>query len=247
MSLLCLVITLSLTKKLNFHATDPWFWLAIPMCWFVSLRSFEVGVDRWLFIIPGVLVLTMIGSWPYSANHHFFFLWIAIPVLMRQELLAGESFSRYVSISMGIMMLAAGIQKLIGGHYLDGSYLAYLATAGGETENLLNLVCGGILTDERMIPCPVLVWLSRLSLMAQFTIGLLFLFEVRSRLVYTIEILFLLVVGTIADEWVFQAINLLCIIFVIRGHVPVWAMFGIIPFTLIGLHKLDNLILGVLA
>ena len=248
MSHLCLVITLSLTKKFRWlDPSDFWFLGLIGLCWFVSLRSFETGVDRWLLIIPAALILTLVGQWPYSANHHWFFLWVAIPVLLQPKYLTSVDFSQYVSLSMGIMMLAAAVQKLIGGHYLDGSFFAYFATAGGATENLLNLFCEGTLTQDQLTPCLALVWMSRLSLLLQVIIGLFFLFNLRSRLIYTLEIMFLLGVGTIADEWVFQAITLLCLLFVIRGRVPIWILFGIIPFTLVGIYKLDTIIYQVMA
>lgn len=247
MSFLSLVITLSLTRKFHYQdSSDLWFLGQLALCWFVSLRSFESGIDRWLLVVPLVLVLKMVATWPYSANHHFFYLWVAIPVLLRPDLLPSRCYSLYVSRSMGVMMLAAVVQKLIGGHYLNGSFFAYLATAGGETERLLNFLCGQTLTQSRMEPCLSLVWLSRLALIAQALIGMLLVLDVRSRLVYSIEILFLLLVGTIADEWVFQAINLLCILFVMRSRVPVWLPCGIVPFTLIGIHKLDTIMYGFL-
>ena len=242
MSLLSLVITLSLSKKFHYDgAADLIFFGQLILCWLVSLRSFQVGIDRWLLIIPVVLILRMVASWPYSANHHWFYLWVAIPILLRPDLLPGIDFSRYVGLSMGIMMLVAFIQKLVGGHYLDGSFLAYFAAAGGEMERLLNHLCSEPLTQSRMTPCHALIWLGWLSLAAQLIVGLLLVLDVRNRTVYIGEMAFLLVVGTIADEWVFQSINILCLLFVMRGRVPIWVLFGIIPFTLVGIYKLDNI------
>lgn len=242
MSLLCLVITLSLTKKFRYgDVSDLLFLGQLALCWVMSLRSFQAGIDRWLLIVPAILILRMFETWPYSANHHWFYLWVAIPILLRPDLLTGVDFSRYVGLSMGIMMLVAFIQKLVGGHFLDGSFMAYFAAAGGETERMLNRLCSEPPTQFRMTTCPSLIWLGWLSLVAQLIVGILLVLDVRSRIVYIAEMAFLLAVGTIADEWVFQAINVLCLLLVMRGRIPVWVLFGIIPFTLVGIYKLDNI------
>jgi hypothetical protein len=244
MSMLCAVVFISV--GLDYFSYSHWtewtFTISMILAAIAVVRSFEKGVDAWLTLVPSLVITYMFIAWPLSANHHWFFLWAAFPVLMRPDLLTSHEFSRYVSVSMGIMMIAAGFQKLIGGGFLDGSFFASFAVHGSITEQYVNLFCGGSITSENMTPCGTLVWLSRFVLVWQFVIGFFLLFHVRNATVFFLEITFLLGVGTIADEWVFQAINLCCMIFVMRYRVPLWFFVFILPFTLLGKISLAQIV-----
>jgi len=244
MSMLCLVVTVSFWSTFfNYgHWSDWHFLLWLVPALIVTVRSFEVGVDPWLTLVPGLAIAYMFIGWPLSANHHWFFIWGALPVLMRPDLLTGETFSRYVSVSMGVMMIAAGIQKLIGGNYLDGSFFSYLAVHGSPSERTIAFICDFKLTSEDMTPCDAMVWVSWLSIFWQFVIGAFLLLHLQNRLVYTLEIAFLLGVGTIANEWIFQAINLCFIIFVMRCRVPVWFFAFLSCFVILGIYGIDSLL-----
>jgi len=243
MSMLCLVVIMSVwTSYFTYSKWDEWpFTIALILASCATIRSFQKGVDAWLTYVPAAVITYMFVSFPLSANHHWFFLWAAFPVLMRPDLLRSEEYSQYVSVSMGVMMIMAVIQKLISGNFIDGSFMSYLAVHGSSSERLVEYLCYGTVTSENMTPCSNLVLLSRASLVWQAIIGVLLILHVRNKYVFGAEIIFLMTVGTMADEWIFQAINLCCIIFVMRYRVPVWFFFAIIPFALFGLMGVDYL------
>ena len=246
LSFLCLVLVLSLVRKWDVHDGHAWTMLAVILATLgVVLRSFQEGVDRWLLAVPLAMAFEMWTSWPWSANHVFFALWVTVPAIFRPGLATSEAFSRYVSVTFGIMMLYAGIQKLIGGHFWDGSMLAWLAVHGSGTERLVNLACGGALTARDMTPCTLMVLLSRAVLAWQFVVASLFLLCLRSPFILAIEAVFLLSVGVVADELTFQALNLLALVFVARRDVPAWLFFAIIPFNILGMMRLEGVMHAV--
>ncbi|MCY4006833.1 MAG: hypothetical protein OXE84_08445 [Rhodobacteraceae bacterium] len=242
LSMLALLFGLKYTAASIIDEQPVWFLALSVAALIVAIRSLEHGIDCWLLLAPATAIAEMMLSWPWSANHIFFALWIMIPVLLRPTLLTGNSFSRYVSISMGIMMVAAGVQKLIAGHYLDGTMFAAFAAEGSLTEQWLNGICGGIITADNARPCSAMVWLGRFTVIWQLLIGICFLLCVRHPVILITEIAFMLAAGTIADEWVFQTINLLCLVFVARRALPVGLFLALVPLALIGWFHLDSFV-----
>ncbi len=241
-SMLALLFGVKYTATSVIDGQPVWFLALSVAALIAAIRSLERGIDRWLLLAPAVAIAEMGLTWPWSANHIFFALWILIPVLLRPTLLTGDSFSRYVAISMGIMMVAAGVQKLIAGHYLDGTMFAAFAAEGSATEQWLNWVCGGSITPDNAAPCGAMVWLGRLAVIWQFAAGICLLLCLRHPLILLTEIAFMLGVGTIADEWVFQTINMLCMVFVARRALPVGLFLALVPLVLIGWYSLDSVV-----
>lgn len=187
------------------------------------LRMLHAGMER--STIGWVVATVVVQMWiifPASANHHWMFLWVVAPLVFHPKFATRDVYSRYVSLTFGIMMIAAGVQKLISGNYIDGSFLAWLAAMGSYSEQVFNLVCSNTISSRNLTPCNGLVVISWAAVAWQFIVGGLLVCHVRHTLIYLLEAGFVLSVGIAADELAFQALSLCALLIASRLPMPVW-------------------------
>jgi len=139
---------------------------------------------------------------------------------MAQGNLGSYLFSFYLRLTLAIAMLAAFLQKVLAGTYVDGTYIYWLSMQGSPTERLFSFACD----LSAGVPCLAHKLISQFILLWQLSVGVLLLLGIRSLIFLTIEIGFLLGAGLFADEMNFQVliIALLCVVF--RVGMPAWLL-----------------------
>jgi len=165
----------------------------------------------WLLIIG--LIPMLMDKWSMYANHGWLTLWMLLAAPLTRCWWEDKDYRTYVRLTMGVVMLAACVQKLLAGTYLDGSYISYLSYHGGTTEQLFGFLCDRDTalatgcTAHQAIGIFLVIW--------QAIVGLLLLSGLQSPLILFIEIAFLIGAGVYADELNFQVLNIafLCIAF----------------------------------
>lgn len=244
-SLMCASVGLSIWQ--DFITIDslrtPMVAAAALVCSLVSLRMLHVGVDRAIALAGAAVVAYMVINFPESANHHWLFLWLIAPLIWRPDLAPSEGYSRYVTTSFGLMMIAAGVQKLGSGNYLDGSFLTYLANQGSVSERLLGLLCAGPGSATDMQSCGAIIFASWLAVAWQFIIGTLLLAQIRHPLVFLLEVGFVLGVGTVADELSFQCLSVCALMIASRLPMPVWFPSFVVALKAVAIVGVGNVIL----
>jgi len=211
--------------------------LVISAALAVFARTSRLGVG--LFIV--VAAIAIVPDWTIIANHTYLALWsIPVAVLFR-EWWKSDSYSFYLRMTIGIVMLAAFAQKVIAGTYLDGSYIAYLNAHGTPTERMFSFLC------DSSAPCVYYQAISIFIVVWQFAVGILLLLGLNSLLFLAIEIGFLLGAGVYADEMNFQILNiaLLCIIF--RFGMPLWLLALSLGLLVLDIFRLEAIVKGVLS
>lgn len=175
----------------------------------VSERYSRIGVA-----VFAVSIFTFVAAkWAAYHNHGWLTVWtITVALAFGAAWWESELYRWYLRATLGVVMLAAGAQKVLAGTYLDGTFITYLSLAGSPTEQMFGFLCGPEAVENscawhRFIGTFIVVW--------QFAVGILLLAGVRSLIFLFVEIGFLLGAGLYADEMNFQVLNiaLLCIAF----------------------------------
>lgn len=189
-----------------------------------------------LFI--AIAVIDFAPRWTSLANHTFLALWTIPFAVLFNEWWKSDLYSRYLRVTLGIVMFAAVAQKLLAGTYIDGSYIYWMSKSGSLTERMFSFACD----TAAALPCIYIKLLSNFILLWQFIVGVLLLWGVRSKVFLTIEIGFLLGAGLYADEMNFQVLNiaLLCLIF--RVGMPIWLLGTCLSLIIVDVFSLEYLI-----
>ena len=193
-----------------------------------------------LFFLIHILT-TFVISWSIFPNHGWLALWVLPAYLLFKDPLADKDYRLFVRCSLGLVMIIAGIQKIIAGTYLDGSFITFLSHYGARTEQFFGFLCEA---GTEILFCPWHQVLGVLVVVTQLLVGLFLIVGWKNRYVIAFEIFFLLLVGLFADELNFQilVISLMCIAFGYRMTVRI-ALFCILILILdaIGLSTIINL------
>lgn len=203
---------------------------------FVSLLSapailFKKTERFFPIFVLGMLYITFF-EYRSSANHVLLSLWLLVPLMFFPWAIKSEKYADYIRRSVGLVMVAAASQKLISGNFLNGHMLMYLASHGGQPEEtFFSLVCSGGAYSE----CDPLVFFSILSVVWQYIIGFLLLFNCRHILALIIELGFVLGVGLATDEMNFQTMNVASLLAAFRMR-----LYPIVFVFLAGLLLVDH-------
>ena len=130
---------------------------------------------------------------------------------------------------LGWVLIVSSFQKIVGGAYLDGSYISYLTYFGERSEGMFGFMCseaerGSVCSFHAVVGWVVLFW--------QMIVGVLLMMDVRRWWVWAMEILFLVGAGIFADEMNFQLLILLCLAMIFGWNLRRW-MIGVIVLILI--------------
>ena len=197
----------------------------------------------WLLIIGLLPMLS--ENWHMYANHGWLAIWILLAAPLTRCWWEDEDYWAYIRLTLGIVMLAACIQKIMAGTYLDGSYITYLSYQGGTTEQLFGFLCDPKVAIES--GCSWHQFIGLFLIAWQATVGLLLLFGWRSPIILFIEIAFLIGAGIYADELNFQVLNIafLCIAFGVG--MPRWLAIICSIMLLIDFFTLTRIVEHVLS
>lgn len=194
-------------------------------------------------IFIAVAAIGVLPEYQVLANHTYLALWcIPIAVLFR-EWWTSDLYAFYLRMTLGIVMIAAFSQKILAGTYLDGSFIAYMSTAGASSERLFSLFCDSASPD----PCVVYRLVSIFILTWQLVVGVLLLLGLNSLVFLAIEISFLLGAGIYADEMNFQVLNIAVLCIVFRFGMPLWLLalsVALLVFDRYGVSMLIDFVLN---
>ena len=204
------------------------------------LRSLVKGIDKWFIIFFIAIAYPILVDFRSTANHSFLALYLLAPLALFPSNIGSETFSSYVRRSLGIVMIAAATQKLISGNFLNGHFLKYLASGGAINEMPLSFLCFG----QSTIECDALVYISILSVVWQYAIGILLLINCTHILAFLAELIFVLGVGFVTDEMNFQAINVAALIIAFRVKAPPIAFIGIAALLTIDFFGIESTLEG---
>lgn len=150
-------------------------------------------------------------DWYAAANHTWLALWLIGPAALFKEWWEEPMYFLYLRLTVGAVLFLSSLQKIASGHYLDGSYLAWLSENGSTTERAFHFLCSTSYPDT----CGWYVLMGVAAVAWQMLAGLLLLFGFKKLIFILIEVGFLVFVGLFADEMNFQVLNvaILCIAF----------------------------------
>lgn len=206
----------------------------------VLSRALVKGIDRWFLLFFMSMAYVIFHDFRSTANHVFFSLFLLFPIALFPNKESSEIYSDYVRRCLAIVMIAAATQKLIAGSYLNGDFLKYLASGGDPNENLLLAVCLG----QPITECDVLLYISILTVVWQYAIGVLLLINCRHILALVAELLFVLGVGFVTDEMNFQTVNIAALLIAFRIAAPPIVFIGFATLLIIDFFGVEN-VLGV--
>jgi hypothetical protein len=196
-------------------------------------------VTSWLAILLfwAVTVVAILPEWTNIANHTYLAVWCIGAAILFRDWWRADLYITYLRLTMGIVMIAAFVQKILAGTYVDGSYLTYLSLNGSMTERSFSIMCDPNIEG----PCAFIRYASIFILVWQLAVGIMLLAGVRSLIFLMIEIGFLLGAGFYADEMNFQMLNiaLLCIVF--RYGMPAWLLPICLGFLVIDVFTLSDI------
>lgn len=183
----------------------PYLLMCIGTTIYLVPRYRKYGL--WLFVIPSLV--SFAHSWFSVANHTWLAIWTMSPAILFPKWWKEEAYATYLRLTIGAVLVLAGVQKIASGHYVDGSYVAWISHHGSATEQFFQFLCPSSGPDI----CTAYVLLGILAIIWQIVAGLLLLFNFKHFIFILIEVSFLLFVGLYADEMNFQTLNiaLLCI------------------------------------
>lgn len=222
---------------------DQWALPATPVLGFLFLCLasilFRKGERVFLLFLAVNLAISFV-DFRSTANHVFLAQWLLVPLIIPQAVEA-KDFAKYVRRTLGLVMIGAASQKLISGNFLDGAMLQYLLGGGFAHENMIMAVmCPAQAAHE----CGALVYASILSVVWQYAIGFLLLFNCRHIAALLAEVVFVLGVGFAADEMNFQTLNVAALLLAFRVQWPVWAYGSLAGLLVIDHYLLENLLKG---
>lgn len=212
-------------------------WIMAISCLLYLLPKLR-PITVWTFSLA--LLSSFLNDWFIAANHTWLAVWALVPVLLFSQWWKEAAYSIYLRITIGMVLIVAGLQKIAAGTYIDGSYIAWMNNYGSATEQSFQFLCGNSQV------CGWYVLLSILAIVWQIGAGLLVLFGLKHIFFIIIEFGFLLFVGYFADEMNFQVLNiaLLCIAF--RFGMPLWvamSCIGLLILDHIGISEIIEMIL----
>jgi hypothetical protein len=197
---------------------------SIPFALTARFNRVAIGIFSCAVIFESVM------NWSGLANHSWLAAWCIPVAAVFREWWKSQSYSDYLRLTLGVVMLAAAAQKLLAGTYVDGTYIAYMSTYGSTTEQMFSFFCSR--EETLQSPCAVHRGLGVFIVIWQLAVGFLLVLGLRSILFLAVEVSFLLGAGLYADEMNFQVLNisLLCIAF--RVGMSYW-LAGICAFLLL--------------
>lgn len=197
--------------------------------------------SRWAIAVFSLaLIVDAVSNWSGLANHGWLAVWCIPMAAVFHEWWKSQSYSDYLRITLGVVMLAAAAQKLLAGTYLDGTYIAYMSTFGSTTEQMFSFLCP---RDETLqSPCALHRGLGIFIVFWQVAVGFLLIAGLRSIIFLAVEVSFLLGAGLYADEMNFQVLNisLLCIAF--RVGMSYWLAASCGALLLIDTHGIGRFV-----
>lgn len=181
-----------------------------------------------LIFIAGCF-LSFFSHWSTAANHSWLAIWTLVPAAFMASWWTSMLYAQYLRYTMGIVMIAAGLQKIIAGTYLDGSYIAWLSFRGSTTEQMFGFLCSGHALVE---PCLTYQLIGAGLILWQLVVGVLLLLGLRALWVLVVEIGFLLGAGVFADEMNFQVLNIAILTIIFRTGMPLGLFILCVAFLL---------------
>jgi hypothetical protein len=194
----------------------------------------------------GVILFTLLAigpaydRWYVFANHSWLALWTVCMAGFFSKWWEEESYSRYLSVTLGVVMLAAAGQKLVMGTYIDGSYITFLSYAGSTTEQAFGFLCNR--AEAMQNGCFAHKFLGSFIVVWQIVVGVLLIAGLRNVWFLCIEIGFLIGAGFYADEMNFQILNIAILCVAFRAGMPKWLFWIALPFLFIDLHGIGRFI-----
>lgn len=205
----------------------------VVYCW-----SGTRQLGTWVFVTG--LLISFAFDWYAAANHTWLAVWTLAPVVLFAAWWHERAYTDYVRYTLGFVMLAAAIQKVVAGTYLNGHYLAWMSNYGSASEQAFGFLCA---------PGEVCGWyvvVSVASVAWQLLVAGFLLLGWKNLWVIGTEVAFLLAVGLFADEMNFQVLNvtLLCIAF--RFAIPIWLAVACLAFLVVDLFGVSYFIERIL-
>lgn len=186
----------------------------------------------------GLLLLT-IDNWSMQANHSWLAFWFMAPLVFFPHWWENVSYITYTRITLGVVMLAAGAQKIVTHTYLDGSYITYLSYYGSTSEQLFRFMCDSTALSE---PCIAYVAIGVFIVIWQILVGLLLIFGVMGFWVLLTEIFFLLGAGLYADEMNFQTLNIAMLTIALGYGMQRWLVLVCLGLLIVDVVGIGNII-----
>lgn len=142
---------------------------------------------------------------PGLANHSYLALWCIVVAMFIPGWFKSSKYARYLACTLGMVMVAAFLQKILAGTYIDGSYLHFLIfESSKQSTKFMDFLCADM---PNKICAPVVIF-SNFILIWQLAVGLLLIFGVKGLVFLLVEVGFLLGAGVFADEMNFQILNI---------------------------------------
>lgn len=204
--------------------------VAVVMYWIPTLRYLSVAA------FMAALAVSFGKDWYAAANHTWLAVWTLVPVVLFARWWEEEWYLHYIRLTLGVVMIAAALQKIIAGTYFDGSYIAWMNNYGSTTETMFSFLCA---------PGEVCGWYALLgatSVIWQFVVGLFLLAGWKNLYILTVEVAFLLTVGLFADEMNFQVLNIALLCMAFRFGMPHWLAYICLVFLGLDLIGISDLV-----
>jgi hypothetical protein len=211
--------------------------IGIGLCSAALLCLFSKSSRLGVALFTVAAAFEYLPQWMVVHNHGWLAMWTIPMAVIFSQWWRSDLYSRYLRITLGIVMLAAFAQKVLAGTYVDGTYIYWLSMHGSTTERLFSFACD----LSAGVPCLAHKLISQFILLWQFAVGVLLLLGVRSLLFLTIEVGFLLGAGLYADEMNFQVLNiaLLCVVF--QVGMPKWLLLICLSLLAIDVFEISYL------
>lgn len=160
----------------------------------VGIALFSISTIALVFpILPGL------------ANHTYLALWTIVVAMFIPTWFSSTKYARYLAVTLGMVMVAAFLQKILAGTYVDGTYLGFLIfESSKQSSKFMTFLC----SDEANQSCASIIIFSNFILIWQLAVGLMLILGVKGLLFLIIEVGFLLGAGVFADEMNFQILNI---------------------------------------
>ena len=203
------------------------------------LLFFHSKLHRTALVLFAICLLILSAEgWPSQANHSWLAVWIIAPTAILSQWWSYSHYQRYVRVTMGIVMIAAGMQKLVTHTYFDGSYITYLSNYGSISEQMFGFLC-----TPSTESCLWHAGIGSFLVVWQFVVGLLLITGQAGLMVLVIEISFLLGAGVFANEMNFQVLAISSLMIGFGYGMARWLAVVCVCFLIIDVISIGNIAL----
>jgi hypothetical protein len=210
---------------------------ALFVLWAVLYLLFDLRRAGIVVFVIGML-LSILPNWYSAANHSWLAIWTLTPLILFSTWWQEQAYSLYLRCTIGIVMLVSGLQKIVAGTYVDGSYVAWMSSGKPLTSQVFEVVCSSDVPEV----CAWHIVAGIVVVLWQLAVGVLLLLGLRGKLFLAIEFGFLLVVGLFADEMNFQVLMISLLLIAFRIGMPRWVAVGCVALLIIDQISISYLV-----